>query len=60
MDKYNSNKIKLDSGRVIERSEVVFRPKEKDGQFRTSDGQRYQRSKDGSIRKIKQSVKREV
>ena len=53
MDKYNSNKIKLDSGREIERSEVVFRPIEKDGQFKTSDGQRYQRSKDGSIRKVK-------
>ena len=53
MNKYNKNTVKLSSGLEVDRSEIVFRPKEKNGRFRTSDGSLYERDSKGCIRCIR-------
>jgi len=56
MNKYNRNTVKID-GEEVDRSKVVFRPKETDGKFRTFDGVLYIRDKNGCIRKAPQNIK---
>jgi hypothetical protein len=51
VNKYRKSTITID-GLEVERSNVVFVPKEKDGCFKTSDGTMYQRDKKGTIRKL--------
>lgn len=49
--KPSENLVKLSDGRVIDRSKVIFVPKEEDGKFKTSDNTRYHRDANGCIRR---------
>jgi hypothetical protein len=53
MNKYNKQIVLID-GREVDKTRRVFKPKEYDGNFTTTDGKKYQRDpKTGTIRRIK-------
>ena len=51
MNKYNKSTVIIDK-KEVDRSKVVFIPKEIDGVFKTSDGTIYKRDIKGCIRRI--------